>query len=49
MALDINKKSIYRNNPTQLDNICGEIKEEELKKFKDRIGKTNKCLSESDK
>lgn len=44
-VLDINKKSIYRNTtPTNLDDMCTQIKEEELDKFINSINESNKVL-----
>ncbi len=43
-VLDINKQSLYRNISTPLDDICGQIKQDALKAFKDSINKTNKAL-----
>lgn len=43
-VLNINKKSIYRDVSTKLDNICNEIKEQELKIFKNNIAESNKEL-----
>lgn len=43
-ALDITEKTIYRNTSTELDEICKEIREQELETFKQSIAKINDAV-----
>lgn len=44
LALDITEQTIYRNTSTELDEICKEIRDQELETFKKSIAKINDAV-----
>lgn len=44
LALNINKQTIFRNTSSHLDNICEQIKKQEMEVFKDSIAQVNSAL-----